>query len=178
MRMLGAVLIVSSVWSAGAQVSIPDISGSWECVDCVRDSLDPALRPAFGDTPLITIEPMLVKVKFDFPAKGRGGMEERSAQLAFALSGEKTNEAVFASGSSRTRTWDVSTAESGRLVVESFEFSGYVPAHKTRRRELFIDQDGQLVVVTTRPSSVYPNSPTPAPVRTFYRRRAQEPRAN
>lgn len=173
MKSLGAVLVLSGLSLPFGQVAPPDIRGQWDCVGCVRDSLDPALRPAFGSSPLITIEPMLVKITFDFPARGRGGLEERAAHVELALNGDKSNESLIASGASRTRWWDITTIESGRLVVESFEFSGNLPAHKTRRREVFLDQEGQLVVETRQLSSGRQNEPVAAPVRTVYRRRAQ-----
>ena len=173
MRWLAALLTVGSVWSAPAQVAPPDVRGQWACVGCQQESPDTELRPAFGEAPSITIEPMLVTVTFDYPAQGRGGHEERTAHLEFALSGEKSNQVMIASGSSRTHLWDVTTLEQGRLVVETFESTGYVPAHKTQRRELFIDQEGQLVVETRRLTAGRPDDPLPQPVRTVYRRRVQ-----
>jgi hypothetical protein len=110
MRILVAAVIASCLTPSVKQFAPPDISGSWECVGCVADSLDPTLRPAWGAAPVITFEYMKMLVRFTFPVNGRGGVvEQRPVDLLFGFDGARSNESKIASSGSNTNLWDVTT---------------------------------------------------------------------
>jgi hypothetical protein len=92
-------------------------------------------------------------VDWVFFARGRGGnLEQRPVHEAFIFDGTESNVADIYSNSGRSHSQILDTSIwDGQKLVITTTWRGNTPAHVTRKRILWLDSDGTLLVETSTP---------------------------
>jgi len=146
-------LVVGIVWfvgmTPGTDQNRPDFGGKWTLV---RDAGAPADPGIFGETFVATQYSTSLIIDWSFLAQARGvpGKVERAAHSAFIFDGTESNASDIYSGSSHAQIVDASAWDGQKLVIIT-TWRGNTPAHVTRKRTIWLDADGTLIVETSTP---------------------------
>jgi len=128
----------------------PDFAGKW---GLVRDAAAPDVQGAFGETFVAAQYATSLVIDWSFFAQGRGapGQAERNAHSAFIFDGTESNVSDIYSSGSHAQTVDTSAWDGQKLVITT-TWRGNSPAHVSRKRTLWLDSDGTMIVETGTPS--------------------------
>jgi len=130
----------------------PDFAGNWILVH--RDVAGGEPAGVFGEVFVATQSLTALSVDWRFlgPA-GRGApgkLVYRSIHSAFPFDGRESNVSdIYATGS-HYQVVDTSAWDGDKLIITT-TWRGNLPAHVTRKRTLWLDSDGILVVESSAP---------------------------
>ena len=150
--MIHVAILVAFVIGLGpteaAPQNRPDFSGRWTLV---KNVLGSEAVGVFGETFVATQYSASLIVDWAFVARGRGGnLEQRPAHSAFIFDGTESNVSDLHAGSSHTQIADTSMWDGQKLVITT-TWRGTGVSYVSRKRVVWLESDGTLVVETSTP---------------------------
>jgi hypothetical protein len=153
----------------------PDFGGKWTFVrgQTIRGD-EVQSTGEFGETFIATQSPAGLTVDWSFRRPGRGTAQtevEQKVHSTFVFDGTPSNVADIYSSGSISRVTDTSAWDGQKLVITT-TWQGNRPATVSRKRTIWLDSDGVLIVETNAPA---PDGRSSLTLQSRYRRGARPP---